>query len=179
MEQAAIIAERLDELGELRIYRRAGPPEHMAIEILRDSDGRAWTLRVPWARRASLRELLAEIQAQLDDPGDDGLTFDDQGCAELGKTELAPDDEVLAVILQQGEDHAFALWRRELTRQGWSWTLDVVVAPKALAGPLCSRLLAALEQLDQRPSPGASSLGPSMPTLSQPPSASTRSTSRR
>ena len=63
MEQAAVIAERLDELGELRIYRRAGPPEHVAIEILRDSDGRAWTLRVPWTRRASLRELLADAQA--------------------------------------------------------------------------------------------------------------------
>jgi hypothetical protein len=178
MEQAAVIAERLDELGELRIYRRAGPPEHVAIEILRDSDGRAWTLRVPWTRRASLRELLADAQLRLEEP-DEELAFDEQGCAELGKTQLAPDDEVLAVILEQGEDHAFALWRRELTRQGWSWTLDVVIAPRALAGTLCARLLAGLEQLDQRPSLGPSTSAPSMPTSSQPPSASTRSTSRR
>lgn len=179
MEQAAVIAERLDELGELRIYRRPGPPEHLALEILRDVDGRSWTLRVPWTRREPFRKLLAEVQARLEQAGEDEPAFDEQGCAELAKSQLAPDDEVAAVVLRQEEEYAFALWRRELTREGWSWTLDVVITPRALAGTLCARLLAGIELLDQRPRPGVSTPGPSAATPSQPPSASTRSTSRR
>ena len=179
MEQAAVIAERLGELGELRIYCRPGPPEHLAIEILRESDGRAWTLRVPWTGRALLRQLLLEVQRHLEPAGEEELPFDEEGCAELAKALLAPADELVGVMLQQDDEHAFALWRRELTRRGWSWTLDVVVTPRSLAQALCTRLLAGLEELDQRRKPGASSSGPSMPTSSQPPSAITRSTSRR
>lgn len=178
MDPAAFFQERLGELGDLRVYRRPGPPEHVAFEVLREADGRAWTLRVPWRARAAVRHLLADALRILNEGA--SLVFDEQGCAELARGLLADGDELAAVMLRQEEERAFAVWRRELTRQGWSWTLDVVLVPEALAAPLCTRMLATLERLDQpRRGPGLSASGPSVATPSQPPSASTRSISRR
>lgn len=180
-QQPAFLHERLGELGELRAYRRPGPPEHVAFEVLREADGRAWTLRVPWEGREALRRLLEAAPARLgsDEPP---LDFGGEGCAELAREPLAAGVEVLAVLLSQGDERAFAVWRREMGRQGWGWTLDVVVVPEALAATLCERMLADLGRLDQ-PAPGrgggASAPGPTLPTPSQPPSASTLSISRR
>lgn len=193
--EAEIICERLGGHGELRTYRRPGPPEHVAFEILREADGRAWTLRVPWETRSPFRDLLGAARERLTSAGDDASTapdFDEQGCAELAKTHLAGGEEILAVLLEQGDERAFALWRREPTRQGWNWTLDVVVVPAGLATVACDLMLAALDRLDARqrhrpqpaPEKAARYAGPKMPALtsaipSQPPSAITRSISRR
>jgi hypothetical protein len=185
-QQPAFMQERLGELGELRAYRRPGPPEHVAFEVLRESDGRAWTLRVPWGGREALRRLLAAAGERLgpDAPPPD---FGEDGCAELAAEEAAAGVQLLAVLLRQDEERAFAVWRREPTRQGgWTWTLDVVVVPGPLAVTLCQRMLADLDRLDQGPAPGrrngaaaANAPGPTLPTPSHPPSASTLSISRR
>jgi hypothetical protein len=183
-QQPAFMQERLGELGELRAYRRPGPPEHVAFEVLRESDGRAWTLRVPWEGRQALRRLLAAAGDRLgpDAPPPD---FGEDGCAELAAEEAAAGVQLVAVLLRQDEERAFAVWRREPTRQGgWSWTLDVVVVPGPLARTLCERMLADLDRLDQpsprrNGAPASSAPGPTLPTPSQPPSASTLSTSRR
>lgn len=184
--EAAIICERLGDHGELRTYRRPGPPEHIAFEILREVDGRAWTLRVPWEVRSSFRDLLGDARERL--LAEDGLPdFDEQGCAELAKTHLGGGEEILAVLLEQGGERAFAVWRRETTRHGWNWTLDVVVVPAGLAATVCGLMLAGLDRHDARPQrqpPKPRYAGPRMPALSsaipsQPPSAITRSISRR
>ncbi len=180
---AAVICERLDDHGELRTYRRPGPPEHIAFEILREADGRAWTLRVPWEARSPFRDLLGEARERLAD--DDGRDFDEQGCAELAKADLGAGEQLVAVLLEQGDERAFAVWRRELARHGWNWTLDVVVVPAGLAAADCGLMLGGLDRLDgQRPATKARYSGPRMPVSSaaipsQPPSAITRSISRR
>lgn len=153
MEQAAFFQDDLTGLGQLRVYRRPGPPEHAACEVLRETDGRAWTLRVPWGARTVLRHLLADALRFLVEGIDP--EFDERGCAELARGLLAADDELVAVMLAQGDERAFAVWRRELTRQGWAWTLDVVVAPGAMAPDLCVRMLAGLEHLDHHHQPAA------------------------
>src|SRR3954468_15362316 len=178
MDPADFYHEQLGEPGELRVYHRPGPPEHVAFEVLRETDGRAWTLRVPWQARAVVRHLLADALRIFGEGA--SLAFDEEGCAELARGLLADGDELAAVMLRQEGERAFAVWRRELTRQGWSWTLDLVLVPEGLAGPLCPRMLVRLHRRDQpRRWPGASGLAPSAATPSQPPSASTRSISRR
>jgi len=181
---AAVICERLDDHGELRTYRRPGPPEHIAFEILREADGRAWTLRVPWEARSPFRDLLDEARERLAD--DDGRDFDEQGCAELAKADLGAGEQLVAVLLEQGDERAFAVWRRELARHGWNWTLDVVVVPAGLAAAACGLMLGGLDRLDdgRQAVTKARYSGPRMPVSSaaipsQPPSAITRSISRR
>ena len=41
-----------------------------------------------------------------------------------------------ALVLAQGEERALALWRRERLREGWSWTIDLVLVPLAHGLPL-------------------------------------------
>jgi hypothetical protein len=178
MEQPAVVQERLEGLGELRIYRRPGPPEHAAFEVLRASDGRAWTLRAPWTARETLTTLLTSARDRLD--AEEPPVFDNEGCAEIARAALGADDEILVVLLQQGEEKALAVWRRERARSGWSWTLDVVVVPERLGGELCRRLLEGLERLAQVKEPAGTRAHPRpiLPTPSQPPSAMTRSISR-
>ena len=47
----------------------------------------------------------------------------------LLQVEIGPKDQLAAVLLEDGKDRAFALWRQEELRSGWSWTIDVVVVP--------------------------------------------------
>src|SRR4051812_28176571 len=170
MDPADFFQERLGELGDLRVYYRPGPPEHVAFEVLREADGRAWTLRVPWQARAVVRHLLADALRIFGEGA--SLAFDEQGCAELARGLLADGDELAAVMLRQEGERAFAVWRREQTRQGWSWTLDLVLVPEVLGAPLCTRMLAGLDRLGQpRGRPGASALGPGAPPPAPPPGA--------
>ena len=60
---------------------------------------------------------------------------------------LGPKDQLAAVVLEDGQDRAFALWRQEELRSGWSWTIDVVVVPLDLAEGLCQLTLHALDQV--------------------------------
>ena len=145
MHGTSLIRERLGVHGELRVQRRPGPPEHLAFEVLREADGRAWTLRVPRAAGPELRRLLAAAAARLGQGTEPA--FDERGCALLARVALAADDELAAVLLAEGEERAFALWRRGLTRQGWAWTPEVVVVPGALAPAFLARVAAALERL--------------------------------
>lgn len=148
MRDASVICERLGELGELRLYRRHGPPEHLAVEILRDEDGRAWTLRVPWSQRGPFRHLLSDSVWRLASASRPAA--DREGIAQLCRAVLGQGDEILSLFMESGPDRAFALWRRELLQRGdWSWTLDVVVVPDDLAVTLCNRVIVALDQLER------------------------------
>lgn len=150
MWERPLVSEPLDAIGELRLYRRSGPPEHLAIEFLRESDGRAWNLRLPWSQRGTLRHLLADALWKLSAGG--RPTMEPQGYALLARSLIAQGDEVVAVILEEEGDRAFALWRREITRRGeWSWTLDLVVVPEPLGPTLCQRILNGLEQMGRAP----------------------------
>ena len=149
MLDAWVVTERLGEFGELRLYRRAGPPEHLAVEVLREADGRAWTLRAPWEVRAVVRHLLADSVRRLASSGHS--TDDRGGLAQLGRVLLAPGQELLSLFFEQDGQRAFALWRRELLRCGeWGWTIDLVVVPDRLAVVLCQRVLSALDRLERR-----------------------------
>lgn len=148
MNDGSVICERLGALGELRLYRRSGPPDHLAVEILRDLDGHAWTLRVPWSQRGPFRHLLSDSVwrlASASRPAADG-----DGIAQLCRSVLGQGDEVLSLFMEQGDERVFALWRRELLRRGdWSWTLDMVIVPDDLAVPLCQRLIVSLDQMER------------------------------
>jgi hypothetical protein len=148
MWDGATICERLGDLGELRLYLRPGPPQHLAVEVLREEDGRAWTLRVPWPRRGVLRQLLGDSVWKLTSGGRPAVL--PGGHAVLARGALVTGDEVVATLLEEGEEIAFALWRRELSRRGeWVWTLDVVVVPEALAIELCRQVMTGLERLER------------------------------
>src|SRR4051812_5098640 len=162
MDPADFYHEQLGELGELRVYYRPGPPEDVAFEVLRETDGRAWTLRVPWQARAVVRHLLADALRIFGEGA--SLAFDEQGCAELARGLVADGDELAAVMLRQEGERAFAVWRRELTRQGWSWTLDLVLGPGGLAAPLCTPMLAGVDRAQHAPGrAGAGPVGPEAP----------------
>jgi hypothetical protein len=136
---------RLGGLGELRSFLRPGPPAHLAFEILQDGDGRAWTLRVPLDGAESLRRLLGSALDRLSSGARIG--FDEQGMAALANEEMGPGDEVVALALTQDDERRFALWRREMGRLGWSWTLDALFVPFGEAPELCRLIGRSLDQL--------------------------------
>jgi hypothetical protein len=144
MVSQVIACERLGEHGELRGFVRDGPPQHLAFEIFRDADGRAWTLRVPLADHARLERLTTVAAARLARGGAPALAED--GTATLARETLSNGDEVVALVLEQDGERVFALWRREPARDGWSWTLDAVFVPEALAEASCAVIRRALAQ---------------------------------
>ena len=140
-----LAVEPLEGYGELRCFLRDGPPAHFACEVLREVDGRAWTLRVPVARLGVLRALLRHARRVMKDT--ETAEFDAEGMFWLGRERLVEGEEIAALVLQEGDSLVFALWKREHLRTGWSWTLDAVFVPVALAMPLCEMLDASLEAL--------------------------------
>jgi hypothetical protein len=52
------------------------------------------------------------------------------------------------VVLEESEERAFALWRQEQLRSGWSWTIDVVVVPLELAKRLCALVLQVIDRVN-------------------------------
>jgi hypothetical protein len=134
MAARVLARETLPDHGELRAYRLEGRAE-LLLEVFREADGRAWQLRLPLPERAAVARLLRQAVPSLADP--DQLAFDASGTAMLGGTALGLDAELAVVVLAQGEDRAFALWRRERLRTGWSWTIDLVLVPMALGQRLC------------------------------------------
>ena len=54
-------------------------------------------------------------------------------------------DQLAAVLIVEGDQRAFALWRREQLRSGWSWTIDVMVVPLELACRLCGLVLQVID----------------------------------
>ena len=136
--------EPIADFGEFRAYLRSERQE-MVFEALREADGRAWLLRVPVAARAALAALLRELASLLAD--------DRSGAADPGilrEVPLGPKDALAAVLLEEGHERAFALWRREQLRSGWEWTIDVVVVPLELAAKLCGLMRQAIERAGPR-----------------------------
>lgn len=142
MTASVLAREALEDHGELRAYNLVDRPEVM-LEVLREADGRAWQLRVPVEERHAVARLLHQATPALATP--DQLEFDTDGTALLGEVPLGPDHGLAAIALEQGSERAFALWRRERLRGGWSWTIDVVLVPMDLGPHLCTFVQGALE----------------------------------
>ncbi|SNB62388.1 hypothetical protein SAMN07250955_103106 [Arboricoccus pini] len=147
MTEAILTWEKLGEYGELRTFRRSGPPWHLAIEILREVDGRAWTLRIPLDELRALMTVLRSASARLGAPSE--LVFDEDGTAVLTSDRLRGDRELYALVLQQNDDLIFALWTREHLRSGWSWSLDAVFVPIDLYRSFIDLLFKAIEAAKQ------------------------------
>jgi hypothetical protein len=145
MIPGVLARETVDDHGELRAYHLADRAD-ILLEVFREEDGRAWQLRLPVRERAAVAQLIRQVQPSLAAPAP--LAFDADGAALLGQAPMGPDDEITAVALAEGEDRAFALWRRERLRAGWSWTVDVALVPLDLAPQLCGFVLQALNALD-------------------------------
>ncbi|MFL5332928.1 MAG: hypothetical protein ACJ8H8_07050 [Geminicoccaceae bacterium] len=145
MAQGLLRREPIDDFGEFRAYLRAERQE-MAFEAFREGDGRAWLLRVPLAARAPLSALLREVSPMLLD--DAGLSID---AGVLHQVSIGPTDQLAAVLIAEGDRRAFALWRQEQLRSGWSWTVDVVVVPVELAHRLCGLVLQVIERMTASP----------------------------
>lgn len=133
---AGIVArEMLPDHGELRAYRLADRSE-LLLEVLREVDGRAWQLRLPLEQGGVVTNLLAGAAPALRSP--DAIAFDADGTALLGEVALQAESRLAALALLEGEERAFALWRRERTRSGWSWTIDLALVPMEFGAQLCS-----------------------------------------
>jgi len=144
MVATVIACERLGDHGELRVFLRDGPPEHLALEIFRDEDGRAWTLRVPADDAGRLERVVRTAAQRLGRA--DPLIADADGTATLAREPLGVGGELVALVLEQDGREVFALWRREPAQGGWSWTLDALFVPLDLAAAACAQIEAALAQ---------------------------------
>lgn len=135
MTAGVLAREMLPDHGELRAYRLVDRSE-LLLEVLRETDGRAWQLRLPLDQRPVVTNLLAGTAPTLRTP--ERIAFDDVGTAVLAEVPLAAGTRLAAVALVEGEKQAFALWRRERTLAGWSWTIDLALVPMAFGPQLCS-----------------------------------------
>jgi hypothetical protein len=143
MAEGLLIREPITDYGEFRAYLRR-EREEMVFEAFREVDGRAWLLRVPMQARGAIAGLLREVGPNL---ADDATTVAD-GSGILRQVTIGPKDQLAAVVLEGGQDRAFALWRQEELRSGWSWTIDVVVVPIELARRFCSLMLQVIDRLN-------------------------------
>lgn len=133
--------------GEFRAYYHPARSE-VVFEVLREVDGRACMLRLPHRERAVMGTILHQTLPRLADPVEPA--FDEQGVAVLRRVVISPGDRLAAVVLASDEERAFAVWREEKLRAGWSWTIDVVVVPLRLAPMLAELVLQALERIERR-----------------------------
>jgi hypothetical protein len=144
--QAGVLARgQLAEHGEMRAYLLADRGE-LVLEVLREADGRAWQLRLPVREQAAVARLVRQVTPALAAPRT--FAFDEHGAALLGQVPIGPNDQLAAVVLAQDDERAFALWRRERLRAGWSWTIDVTLVPLAFAPELCAFVQEVLAGLD-------------------------------
>jgi len=146
MAEGLLTREPISDYGEFRVYLRP-EREELVFEAFREQDGRAWLLRVPTHARAAIAGLLRDLAPLLakSETGHE-LTAADAGV--LLQVEIGPKDQLAAVLLEDGKDRAFALWRQEDLRSGWSWTIDVVVVPIELARRFCGLALQVIEKLN-------------------------------
>ena len=142
MAEGLLIREPITDYGEFRAYLRR-EREEVVFEAFREEDGRAWLLRVPMQAKSAIAGLLREVGQNL---ADHAMTTADGGI--LRQVTIGPKDQLAAVVLEDGQDRAFALWRQEELRNGWSWTIDVVVVPIELARRFCSLMLHVIERLN-------------------------------
>lgn len=145
MAQGLLTREAIADFGEFRAYLRVERQE-LAFEAFREGDGRAWLLRVPLAARAALGALLRDVSPMLLD--DSSLALD---ARVLRQVSIGPSDQLAAVLIAEGDRRAFALWRQERLRIGWSWTIDVMVVPVELACRLCGLILRVTDRMTAPP----------------------------
>ena len=84
-----------------------------------------------------LRDLAAMLADERTGAADPGI---------LRQVALGPKDALAAVLLEEGRERAFALWRQEQLRTGWSWTIDVLVVPLELARGVCGLMRQVVER---------------------------------
>lgn len=142
MAEGLLARQPIADYGEFRAYHRRERQE-LVFEAFREGDGRAWLLRVPVEARDAMAGLLREVGPMFGDRRQ--LPTDHAGV--LRRVTLGPRDQLAAVVLEDGAERAFALWRQEELRSGWSWTIDVVVVPLDLAKGLCQLTLNVLDQV--------------------------------
>ena len=142
MAEGLLAREPIARYGEFRAYHRRERQE-LVFEAFREVDGRAWLLRVPVEARDAMARLLRDVGPMVGDRR--RLPTDHAGV--LRRVALGPRDQLAALVLEDGEERAFALWRQEELRTGWSWTIDVVVVPLVLAKGLCQLTLDVLDQV--------------------------------
>lgn len=145
MAQGLLARETIADFGEFRAYFRADRDE-LTFEAFREGDGRAWLLRVPLAARSALSALLRDVGPML--PEDTGHAGE---ARVLRQVSIGPADQLAAVLIAEGDQRAFALWRREHLRSGWSWTIDVMVVPVELARRLCGLVLQVIDRMAGSP----------------------------
>lgn len=148
MAAGVLARETLEDHGELRAYRLVDRAE-LLIEVFREADGRAWQLRLPVEQRAEVSRLLRAAGKGLQASA--SLEFDAEGTAILEEIPLSATDGLAAVALAEGAERAFALWRRERLRSGWSWTIDLVLVPFELGQRLCGFVQEAMASAERIP----------------------------
>ena len=146
MANDLLAREPIADFGEFRAYLRTERQE-MVFEAFREADGRAWLLRVPLAARAAIDRPPARAwrpcwPTSARAAADPGI---------LRQVALGPKDALAAVLLEEGRERAFALWRREQLRAGWEWTIDVVVVPLELAERVCGLMRQVVERTGTTP----------------------------
>jgi hypothetical protein len=141
MAEGLLAREPIAHYGEFRAYLRRERQE-LVFEAFRKDDGRAWLLRVPVEAKSAMAGLLREVMPMVGDSR--RATVGDS--AVLRQVPLGPKDQLAAVVLADGEERAFALWRQEELRSGWSWTIDVVVVPLHQARGLCDLAMQVLDR---------------------------------
>lgn len=156
MVDGLLTREPIAGFGEFRAYRHVDRGE-LVFEAFREEDGRAWLLRLPLQERSAAAFLARHVAPMLAGPA--AFAVDAGGAAVLHQVALGPEAQLAAVMLEGEEERAFALWRQERLRAGWSWTIDVVVVPWPLAGRLCALVLETIGRLDavgggRNPGPG-------------------------
>jgi hypothetical protein len=146
MAEGLLSREPIADYGELRAYLRR-EREEMVFEAFREADGRAWLLRLPLGERGAVARLVRAV-APLVSGGRELPRADAGSAGVIDQVTIGPSDQLAAVVLEEGEERAFALWRQEQLRSGWSWTIDVVVVPLELAKRLCALVLQVIDRVN-------------------------------
>ena len=146
MAEGLLSREPIADYGEFRAYLRR-EREEMVFEAFREADGRAWLLRLPLGERGAVARLVRAV-APLVASGRELPPVDAGGARVIDQVTIGPGDQLAAVVLEDGEERAFALWRQEQLRSGWSWTVDVVVVPLELAKRLCALVLQVIDRVN-------------------------------
>ena len=144
MAEGLLSREPVADYGELRAYLRRERGE-MVFEAFREADGRAWLLRLPLGERGAVARLVRAVAPLVAGTGRELPPVDAGGAGVIDQVTIGPSDQLAAVVL---EERAFALWRQEQLRSGWSWTIDVVVVPLELAKRLCALVLQVIDRVN-------------------------------
>ena len=143
MAEGLLSREPVADYGEFRAYLRR-EREEMVFEAFREADGRAWLLRLPLQERGAVARLVRAVTPVI--AGGREVPVDAGGAGVIDRVTIGPNDQLAAVVLEDGEERAFALWRQEQLKGGWSWTIDVVVVPLELAKRLCALVLQVIDR---------------------------------